>query len=210
MLKESFIKKNLSEEKPSKKLLYIHGLSSSGMSATAGTLRKLLPEYEVLSPDLPVNPQEAFSMLKELCEIEHPDIIVGTSMGGMFTQLLKGYKRILVNPAFHVSEFMRTIIGTQEFLNPRQDGETHFEITPELCDAYQKLESCQFENITDFDIKYTYALFGENDTFVNGFDEYTSHYDNVIWFDGGHRLDNTVIENILVPLIKRESIWKTY
>lgn len=66
MLKESFIEKNLSKEKSRKRLLYIHGLSSSGMSATAGTLRKLLPEYEVLSPDLPVNPQEAFSMLKEL------------------------------------------------------------------------------------------------------------------------------------------------
>ena len=67
---------------------------------------------------------------------------------------------------------MRTIIGRQEFLNPRQDGETHFEITHELCDAYQKLESRQFENITDFDIKYTYALFGKNDTLVNGADEY--------------------------------------
>ena len=210
MLKESFIKKNLSEEKSSKKLLYIHGLSSSGMSSTAGTLRKLLPEYEVLSPDLPVNPEEAFSMLKELCEREHPYIIVGTSMGGMFTQLLKGYKRILVNPAFHVSEFMRTMIGRQEFLNPRRDGEKHFEITPELCDAYQQLESCQFENITDFDRKYTYALFGKNDTLVNGFDEYTSHYDNAIWFDGEHRLDNSVIENILIPLIKGESVWKTY
>lgn len=210
MLKESFIKKNLSEEKPSKKLLYIHGLSSSGMSATAGTLRKLLPEYEVLSPDLPVIPQQALFMLKELCDRKCPQLIIGTSMGGMFAQLLKGYKKILVNPAFHVSEFMRTIIGRQEFLNPRQDGETHFEITHELCDAYQKLESRQFENITDFDIKYTYALFGKNDTLVNGADEYKSFYMNAEWFDGGHRLDNTVIENILVPLIKRESIWKTY
>lgn len=207
---ESFIKKNSIKGKPRKRLLYIHGLSSSGMSSTAGLLRKLLPEYEVLSPDLPVNPQEAFSMLKELCERESPQLIVGTSMGGMFAQLLKGYKKILVNPAFHVSEFMRTMIGRHEFLNPRRDGGTHFEITPKLCDAYQQLESRQFEDITDFDRKYTYALFGKNDTLVNGFDEYTSHYDNAIWFDGEHRLDNSVIENILIPLIKRESVWKTY
>lgn len=210
MSTESFIEKNYTTGKPLKRLLYIHGLSSSCMSSTAGTLRKLLSEYEVLSPDLPVNPEEAFSMLKELCEREHPDIIVGTSMGGMFAQLLKGYKRILVNPAFHVSEFMRTMIGRHEFLNPRRDGKNHFEITPELCDAYQQLESRQFENVTDFDRKYTYALFGKNDTLVNGFDEYTSHYDNAIWFDGEHRLDNSVIENILIPLIKKESVWKTY
>lgn len=138
---------------PRKKLLYIHGLSSSGMSETAYTLRRLLPEYEILSPDLPVNPQEAYEMLKDICKQKNPELIVGTSMGGMFAQLLKGYKKILVNPAFHVSEFMRTIIGRQEFLNPRRDGETYFEITSELCNAYQQLESCQFDGILDFDIK---------------------------------------------------------
>ena len=188
---------------PRKKLLYIHGLSSSGMSATAYTLRKLLPEYEVLSPDIPVNPQQAYEMLVYLCKYEHPDIIVGTSMGGMFAQLLRGYKKILINPAFHVSEFMRTIIGRQKFLNPRRDEETHFEITSELCDAYQRLEYRQFEKISDFERKNTYALFGKNDTLVNGFDEYKSFYVNAEWFDGGHRLDNTVIEKVLVPLIKR-------
>lgn len=43
-------------------------------------------------------------------------------MGGMFAGQLRGYRKILVNPAFHVSEFMRTQIGVHEFLNPRQDG----------------------------------------------------------------------------------------
>lgn len=188
---------------PRKKLLYIHGLSSSGMSETAYTLRRLLPEYEILSPDLPVNPQEAYEMLKDICKQKNPELIVGTSMGGMFAQLLKGYKKILVNPAFHVSEFMRTIIGRQEFLNPRRDGETYFEITSELCDSYQQLESSQFENISDFDRKYTYALFGKRDTLVHGYNEYTSYYGNAIWFDGEHRLDETVIKNTLIPLIKR-------
>lgn len=199
MLTESFIKKNLSR----KRLLYIHGLSSSGMSATANTLRRLLPEYEILSPDLPVNPHEAYEMLVNLCTQKHPELVIGTSMGGMFAQLLKGYKKILINPAFHVSEFMRTIIGRHEFLNPRRDRETHFEITSELCDAYQQLESSQFDSISDFDRKYTYALFGTNDTLVCGYNEYTSYYCNAMWFEGEHRLDETVIKNTLIPLIKR-------
>ena len=50
-------------------------------------------------------------------------------MGGMFAGQLRGYRQILVNPAFHVSEFMRTQIGVHEFLNPRQDGKTQYEIT---------------------------------------------------------------------------------
>lgn len=47
------------------KILYVHGLSSSGHSGTAGNLRKLLPEVVVYSPDLPVNPEEALSLLLE-------------------------------------------------------------------------------------------------------------------------------------------------
>ena len=125
------------------KLLYVHGLSSSGLSATAKNLRLLLPECDVIAPDLPVNPDEAYGLLKDLCAKECPELIIGTSMGGMFAQQLRGYRKILVNPAFHVSEFMRRQIGTHEFLNPRQDGETHYEITPELCDAYRRLEEHQ-------------------------------------------------------------------
>ncbi len=191
---------------PRKKLLYIHGLSSSGMSETAYTLRKLLPEYEVLSPDLPVNPQEAYRMLKDLCKQKNPELIVGTSMGGMFAQLLKGYKKILINPAFHVSEFMRTIIGQQEFLNPRRNGETHFEITSELCDAYQQLESSQFDGILDFDRKNTYALFGTRDTLVHGYNEYKSVYMNAEWFDGEHRLDENIIKTVVAPLIRKNAL----
>lgn len=120
------------------KILYIHGLSSSGSSSTARNLQALLPDYSVLSPDLPVAPQEALDMLRHLCELEQPQLIIGTSMGGMFAQQLRGYNKILVNPAFHVSEFMRTQIGVHEFLNPRRNGETHYEITSSLCDAYQR------------------------------------------------------------------------
>ena len=37
---------------------------------------------------------------------EKPDLIIGTSMGGMYTELLKGFDRILVNPAFEMGDTM--------------------------------------------------------------------------------------------------------
>ena len=185
------------------KLLYVHGLSSSGLSATAKNLRLLLPECDVIAPDLPVNPDEAYGLLKDLCAKECPELIIGTSMGGMFAQQLRGYRKILVNPAFHVSEFMRRQIGTHEFLNPRQDGETHYEITPELCDAYRRLEEHQFAAISDSDRENTYALFGRNDTLVCGYEEYSVHYKHAEWFEGEHRLDYKVIETVVVPLVRR-------
>lgn len=184
------------------KILYIHGLSSSGSSSTVRNLQALLPDYSVLSPDLPVAPQEALDMLRHLCELEQPQLIIGTSMGGMFAQQLRGYKKILVNPAFHVSKFMRTQIGVHEFLNPRRNGETHYEITSDLCDAYQKVEIGQFSDITEFDKENTYALFGTKDTLVYGYDEFMSHYKKASWFEGEHRLNLEVMRSSVIPLVE--------
>lgn len=180
-------------------------LSSSGSSSTAKNLRMFCPNYEILSPDLPILPDEALDMLRSLCKKEHPNIIIGTSMGGMFAGQLRGYRKILVNPAFHVSEFMRTQIGVHEFLNPRQDGKTQYEITSELCDAYQAIEKCQFEDLSPFDQNKTYALFGKNDTLVHGHDEFIAHYkkDNARWFEGEHRLNFEITKDIVVPLIHK-------
>lgn len=182
-------------------IIYIHGLSSSGESSTVKTLRQLLLSMQVIAPDLPTNPCEALQLLGNLCDNIQPDIIIGTSMGGMFAQQLRGHKKILVNPAFHVSEFMRRNVGVLQFLNPRKNGVTHYEITAELCDKYQELEMSQFESITAFDIENTYALFGKNDTLVNCYEEYCRHYLNVQWFDGEHRLRFEDVQDVIVPLI---------
>ena len=123
-------------------------------------------------------------------------------MGGMFAQQLRGYKKILVNSAFHVSEFMRTQIGVHEFLNPRRNGETHYEITSSLCDAYQKVEKGQFSDITEFDKENTYALFGTKDTLVHGYDEFMLYYKKASWFEGEHRLNLEVMRSSVIPLVE--------
>ena len=45
------------------KMLYFHGLASSGATQTAEYLRAKLPNMEVISPDIPLNPTEALEML---------------------------------------------------------------------------------------------------------------------------------------------------
>lgn len=64
-----------------KTILYIHGLSSSGASGTARHLQDLLPETRVIAPDLPIDPDEVLEMLHTLVTSEHPDMVIGTSMG---------------------------------------------------------------------------------------------------------------------------------
>ena len=68
------------------KIIYFHGFASSGATGTAETLRRLLPEVEVISPDIPIDPTEALPYLRNLCEQEKPDLIIGTSMGAMYAQ----------------------------------------------------------------------------------------------------------------------------
>ena len=82
-----------------KTILYIHGLSSSGASGTARHLQALLPDIRVIAPDLPIDPDEALAMLRDLVATERPDIVIGTSMGGMFAQQLYDCRKILVHDA---------------------------------------------------------------------------------------------------------------
>jgi predicted esterase YcpF (UPF0227 family) len=186
-----------------KKLLYIHGLSSSGNSSTAKNLAQLLPDVQIIAPDLPINPVETLRLLQEICKSELPDIIIGTSMGGMFAQQMHGYKKILVNPAFHVSEFLRKNTGVQAFLNSRKDGATTYEVSNSLCDKYYEMERFQFEGITPFDRENTYALFGEKDNLVNCQNEYLQRYEKFEWFSGTHRLTFNDVQDLVVPLVKR-------
>lgn len=183
-------------------ILYIHGLSSSGTSKTTKSLGSLLPDVRIVAPDMPLDPDEALNLLFNLTSEHRPDLVIGTSMGGMFAQKLRGFKKILINPALHVSRFMRDCIGVHPFMNPRRDGEDTFEITNELCDAYHELEKKQYVGLDAFERENTYALFGEKDTTVNDREEYLIYYKHYKMFPGEHRLTFQDIKYHLVPLIR--------
>jgi predicted esterase YcpF (UPF0227 family) len=188
---------------PMKKLIYFHGFGSSGEGSTVKTLRELLPDWTVLAPDIPVDPAEALPFINKLCQKEHPDVVVGTSMGGMYTQQMRGFKRICINPAFDISKHKDIMSeGTYEFFNPRKNGETTFAITSEIINHFEEMELYQFDGITDKEREIVYGLFADNDTTVNCEDVFLQHYKNVIHFHGEHRLNRQVIEEVLVPLIK--------
>lgn len=195
------------------KLIYFHGFGSSSEGSTVRSLRELLPEWEVLAPDIPVDPTEALPYLKDFCKRESPNVIVGTSMGGMYAQQMHGFKRICVNPAFDISSHKDILKeGTFEFFNPRKSGETSFSITPDIIQHFTEMEVLQFDGITDDDKEYVFGLFADNDTTVNCEPVFLQHYINVIHFHGGHRLDRMTIQQVVVPLVlelvRREYRWE--
>lgn len=195
------------------KLIYFHGFGSSGEGSTVKTLQELLRDWVVLAPDIPVDPTEALPFLKEFCKMERPNVIVGTSMGGMYAQQLRGFKRICVNPAFDLPQHKDILYeGTFDFFNPRKNGETTFIITHEIISHFAEMEAHQFDGITDEDRDNVYGLFADNDTTVNCEDIFRKYYKNVIHFRGEHRLNRQVIEEVIVPLVQelvqREYRWE--
>ena len=195
------------------KLIYFHGFGSSGEGSTVRTLRELLPEWTVLAPDIPVDPAEALPFLKDFCKKEQPDVIAGTSMGGLYAQQMHGLKRICVNPAFDISKHSDVLkVGTFEFFNPRKDDKKTFTITPDIICHFADMEAHQFDGISDYDRKYVFGLFADNDTTVNCEPVFLQHYTNVVHFSGGHRLDRQTIQLVIVPLVlelvRREYRWE--
>ena len=187
-----------------KKVIYFHGFGSSAASGTVKTLRELLPDFDVVAPDIPVDPAEALPFLRGLCMNEVPDVVVGTSMGGMYAQQMRGYNRICVNPAFEMSKKSKMLtVGTHEYFKPRKDGTTHFEITSEIIRHHAEMEEHQFDGITEEDRKQVWGMFADNDQQVNGESLFLQYYNQVIHFSGEHRMDDRVIEDVLVPLIYR-------
>lgn len=132
-------------------------------------------------------------MLKRVVADQKIDLVIGTSMGGMFAQKLRGTWKILVNPSFHVSRSMRRKLGINRFFSERQDGVAEYEITPELCDRYEVLEQTQRMCYSDEECARTTALFGTEDDTVNCREEYCEHYKSWFSFPGGHRLTEDLI-----------------
>ena len=189
-------------------ILYLHGFGSSGQSNTVEYLKKSLPDYyDITAPDIPVDPAEALPFLRKLCEKEHFSIIIGTSMGAMYAQQLPSdFVRICVNPALHLSQLTDILKpGTFDFFQPRKDGQTQFTITEEIIEHYREMEEHQFDSwkADNPENLLCMGLFGTEDTTVNCREEFQSYYPNVQTFDGGHRMNQKVLKNVVVPIIKR-------
>lgn len=187
-----------------KKIMYVHGFMSSGKTHTVDLLRSLLPNAEVVADDIPLRPQEGMAMLKEMAERENPDLIIGTSMGGMYGEMLYGYNRILVNPAFQMGETLlkNNMLGKQEFLNPRKDGTKEVIITKALQKEYEEMTTNCFAKATKKEDARVFGMFGDSDPIVHTYDLFRQHYSQAIHFHGAHALTEKVLLHYISPVIR--------
>ena len=204
MMTENPYVKQFPELMAGKTVLYCHGFGSSGQSGTVTRLRTILPNAKVIAPDLPIHPAEAQALLKEVCEQEKPDLILGTSMGGMYTEQLYGFDRICMNPALCLADTMQQhgLTGTQTFQNPRQDGVQQFYVDKALVKEYRQVSEQRFCGINEEEKGRVYGLFGDRDDLVDTFDLFHAHYPQATHFHGEHRMDDRSFMHAVVPVIR--------
>ncbi len=191
-----------------KKVIYIHGFASAGSTGSATQMRNhLYPKgVQVLSPDVPVDPNEAISFLKAFVASEQPDVVVATSMGALYAEQLKGFRRILVNPSFHMARLlMFRGLGRHEFRNKRQDGQTEFKVDKAMIQAFQQVERESFKDIDAQEKSLVWGLFGTQDKLVNCQADFLKHYgrEQMQLFEGEHFLNDKVLSHVVMPLVEK-------
>lgn len=187
------------------KIMYVHGFASSGSSGTVMSLRRHLPSCRIIAPDLPLDPFEALSLLRDIVEKERPQVVVGTSMGGMYVQQLWGVPRVVVNPSFEMSRsLLFGKMGRNKYMSKRQDGATEFRVDKNLVERFKLMEKEQFAGVNEHEKELVVGLFGDKDPVVHFQPLMASLYgeERCRWFRGEHRLNDEIVKKVLIPLLR--------
>lgn len=99
-------------------ILYIHGFASCGDSTKTRLLKAYFGEGEVISPDIPVEPDEAVAFLRRLIETREITVLIGSSLGGFYATCLSaeyGIDAVLINPSVHPYRTLSPYVGTNTF-----------------------------------------------------------------------------------------------
>lgn len=175
------------------KLLYIHGLSQSGRSATAKFFEDVLSDVDVIAPDLSPDPIEALGQLKFICEQEKPEYIYAAQSAGVLALHLHDIKKIIVNPYTELSESLSDRLGVRKYDYPRKDGATEYEMTPNIIKHFAELEQSQFDNLSDFDKENTRTFFLEIASDEDNYKKFSMYFPQSVWIEDKEGADAHMI-----------------
>ncbi len=97
-------------------ILYLHGFASCGDSNKTRLLKQHF--NDLLTPDIPIDPDEAISFLQKLIVDNAVDLLIGSSLGGYYAAFLAEkfqIKTILLNPSTQPFITLAPHIGKNTF-----------------------------------------------------------------------------------------------
>jgi len=185
------------------KILFVHGFASSGAYKTAASLRTLLAPCEVIAPDVPIDPYEAYWMLKGICEVEKPDLVIGLSLGGFWAQKLRGFRKILINPEFDIAGYLGQYEGQfVDYLSPRKDGANSLFVSSRTREGFRYFQKTQFDGLDNKEIELTQGMFATGDELVHCKGIFDAHYPGrSISYQGAHLPTFPELKKNLIPLV---------
>ena len=190
-----------------KMILFLHGFYASGQCVPAVALREaFIGKAQVLTPDLQLHPNEAIRLIREICDKEKPDVLVGNSCGSFYAQMISpivGIPALLGNPHFKMSDFLRERIGNHQYKSPRADGKQDFTIDEQLVSEFEELEAHQFDCCNIYNKDRVWGIFGEEDTLAHFEPLFLEHYTNSHHFPGGHTPTAEQFKTWYCPLIEK-------
>ena len=165
-------------------MLFLHGFYASGSCVPALALKEAFEKRAtILTPDLPLHPADAVRLIRDICDQEKPDILVGNSCGSFYAQMISpiiGVPALLGNPHFKMSDFLRERIGNHQYKSPRADGKQDFTIDENLIKEFEEMEAHQFDCCNIYNKVRVWGLFGEEDTLAHFEPLFLEHYHNLI------------------------------
>lgn len=182
-------------------ILYLHGFQSSSNTNTVKYLQNKLLNDNFYCVDLPYQPEQAIKFIESKIIELNIDIIVGTSLGGVYAYNFD-LPKICINPAFQ----FKLLPGSYQYFNKRNNGEINFIITEnDLLYLNQLINSYKTKLPIDPLFYMSYILIGTDDNVVSfdNLNNYTNVYDEIIYHKFEHRLTETIIDDVLIDLIER-------
>ena len=186
------------------KILFLHGFFASGSCIPAQALKQSFEgKAEVFTPDPPLHPREALAFITELCECEHPDVLVGNSNGAFLAQIVAsrlGLPALLGNPYLEMTRFLIERIGEHKYKSPRADGHQHFIIDQSLIEEFADVQAHQWDAYRPELNDRIWGLFGENDNLAHFEPLFRQYYTHVYHFPGAHTPTAEEVQEYYAPL----------
>lgn len=150
--------------------LNIHGFGSSGSNSKAAALTENFPDHELISPDLPADPQECLDIIDAIVleNKDRPLVLQGSSMGGLYSLVMHfrhGVPALLVNPCLTPATLIRNRLGeVYEFSN----GDS-IVISEEHVSPFEQVEEELEKGIAEKGVRNgeVLALIGEQDELLD-------------------------------------------
>lgn len=191
--------------------IYVHGLASGANATTFHKLAKRFRQFVWVSTDFGEDLSENVEQLNEMIRSNYPQLIVGTSMGGLAVLYADAPEavKVAINPALSIADSVRHTIGLGKhpYFCERMNGATEFELTEEMCKQYEEYISLHKPALG----RRSYALFAEHDELLG---DVASHYAQEYLAEcgyniltdpkGAHRIQKSTIELLANEIVDKE------